>query len=191
MDKQYFIYLDIYFVFCIQYKLKWGVSKFSARLRSITATIIWIATTIAFIPLLRILLRSFTCKQEDLSNFLFVPKKCYSESYLHLIYMVITGFTAAIYIILSFRFAPLDGDIESCDVYSWLRWRRDPDTRKQHNGSVRTADLAFIDHIIKVVMVAVAVYLIAEPEASSDIKVLTYSYIFTIIFIYWIVGYLI
>eukprot|EP01084_Bolivina_argentea_P052552 96532_1 len=170
------------FSFCIQYKLKWGVSKFSAKCRSITATLIWIATTIAFIPIFRILLRSFTCNPIDLQNFLIVPKACYMNSNLHLIYITITAITLLIFLILSYRFARLEGDISCCDVYSWKKWTGDdPDTRRVHSGSIRTADLAFIDHSIKIIMVLVSVYLIAEPESSTNKKILIYSYIFTII----------
>ena len=154
-------------LFAGSYKLKYATSTAGRAAQRALSMLTWACTTIAFIPLLRVLLRTFTCNAQDLANLLLVPS---CGDALHILYMALTAATLVVYVPLCYRFAFLEGAIELCDVYSWRRWGGDqPDTRRVHSCSQRSHDLAPVEKTVKVVMVAASVFLVSGlPESAKN-----------------------
>eukprot|EP01083_Nonionella_stella_P129839 393996_1 len=153
-------------LFACSYKFKYSITTMGKASQKTLAILTWCLTTIGFIPLLRNFLRTFTCHPNDLSNLLMIPS-CHDA--LHITYMAITVITLMVYVPLCYRFAYLDGDINQCDMYSWISWKGDqPDTRRIHSCSQRSNDLSPVEKTVKVIMVATAVFLVSGTSDTQN-----------------------
>ena len=153
-------------LFVMGYKLKYATSWKGQCAQKILGTVTWGCTTIGFIPLLRNLLRCFSCSKEDL-DILWMVQECADG--IHILYMILTVIPLCLYVPLAFRFSYLEGDIGQCDVYSWISWKGDqPDTKRVHSCSQRSNDLAPVEKSVKVVMVATSVFLGGSAGTSGS-----------------------
>lgn len=134
--------------FHCSFKFANGGSGVRQCLWDITRVLCWLSSALLFIPLTRILMRSFMCPSDGQAY----GGVCWTGS--HIVHIVIASILLTAYIPLSLRLTAVGGSLDKVAVYYWTKWSQDkPSLQKEHPLSVQSSTPDSVATLIAVVMV--------------------------------------